>query len=163
MVISILLTIVDDFSKYVWIVLLKSKVEVSLHVQNFITLIENQHQITPKTIRTDNGPEFNLLAFYASKGILHQKSCVETPQQNARVGRKHLHILNVGRALLFQSKLPKSYWSYVVLHAVFLINRVTTPHLKNKSPFQMIYDDIPDPNVLKFLEVFVLLPLYNIT
>jgi len=74
------LTIVDDFSRYVWIVLLKPKAEVSLHVQNFITLIENQHHITPKTIRTDNGPEFHLPAFYASKGILHQKSCVETPQ-----------------------------------------------------------------------------------
>jgi len=136
------LTIVDDYSRYVWIVLLKSKAEVSLHVQNFITLIENQHYITPKTIRTDNGPEFNLIAFYASKGILHQKSCVETPQQNAKVERKHQHILNVGRALLFQSILPKSYWSYDVLHVVFL----TTPLLQNKSPFQMLYDDIPGPN-----------------
>jgi len=51
--------------------------------------------------------------------------------------------------LLFQSKLPKTYWSYVVLHAVFLINRVTTPLLHNKSPFQMIYDDIPDLNAFK--------------
>ena len=103
----------------------------------------------PKTIRTDNGSEFLLPAFYASKGIIHQKSCVETPQQNARVERKHQNILNVGRALLFQSKLPKSYWSYVVLHAVFLINRVTTPLLNNKSPFQMLYNNIPDPTIFK--------------
>jgi transposase InsO family protein len=143
------LTIVDDYSRYVWIVLLKSKSEVSLHVQNFITLIETQHHITPKTLRTDNGPEFYLPAFYASKGIIHQKSCVETPQQNARVERKHQHILNVGRALLFQSKLPKSYWTYAVSHAVFLINRVTTPLLHHKSPYQMLHDSIPDPNVFK--------------
>jgi len=78
-------------------VLLKSKDEVSLHVQNFITLIENQHHITPKTVRTDNGPKFNLPAFDASKGILHQKYCVETLQQNSRVERKHQHIFNVGR------------------------------------------------------------------
>lgn len=77
-----------------------------------------------------------LHAFYASKGIIHQKSSVETPQQNGRVERKHKHILNVGRgrALLFQSKFQKSK-SYVVLHAVFLINRVTTPLLKRQSPF----------------------------
>jgi len=149
MVISIFLTIVDDYSRYVWIVLLKSKAEVSLHVQNFITLIENKHHITHKTIRADNGPEFHLPAFYASKGILHQKSCVETPQQNARVERKHQHILNVGRALLFQSKLPKSYWSNVVIHVILLINRVTTPLMHNKSSFQMLYDNIPDPNVFK--------------
>jgi hypothetical protein len=130
-------------------VLLKSKSEMSLHVKKFITLIENQHNITLKTIRTDNGHEFHLPAFYASKGIIHQKSCIETPQQNARVKRKQQHILNIGRALLFQSKLPKSYWSYVVHHAVFLINRVTTPLLNNKSPFQLLYDIIPDPIVFK--------------
>lgn len=129
--------------------LLKSKFEVSLHAQNFITLIENQHNITPKTIRTDNGPEFDLLAFYASKGIIHQQFYVETPQQNAIIERKHQHILNVGRALLFQSKLPEPYWSYDVLHAVFLINRVTTPLLNNKSPFQLLYDTKHDPIVFK--------------
>jgi hypothetical protein len=60
-------------------------------------------------------------------------SCVETPQQNGRVERKHQHILNVGRALLYQSKLPHSVWSYAIHHVVFLINRVPTPLLQNQS------------------------------
>jgi hypothetical protein len=117
------LIILDDYSRFVWIVLLKSKAEVSQHVKNFITLIENQYHITTRTIRSDNGPEFLLNSFYASKGIFHHKSCVETPQQNGRVERKHQHILNVGRALLYQSKLPASCWSYALLHATFIINR----------------------------------------
>jgi hypothetical protein len=143
------LTIVDDYSRYTWIILLKSKAEVSSHIQNFITSIQTQFHITPKIIRSDNGPEFLLHSFYASHGILHHKSCVETPQQNGRVERKHQHLLNVGRALLFQSKLPKSFWSYAVLYATFLINRVPTPLLNHKSPYQLLHDSIPDKSVFK--------------
>jgi len=79
------LTIVDDFSRFLWVILLKTKSEVSSHVKNFIHLFENHHHITPKFIRSDNGPEFLLPEFYASKGIIHQRSCVETPEQNGRV------------------------------------------------------------------------------
>jgi hypothetical protein len=143
------LTIVDDHSRFVWIVLLKYKASVSSHVQNFITLIENQFHVTPKIIRSDNGPEFFLTDFFALKGIVHQKSCVETPQQNGRVERKYQHILNVGRALLFQSKLPKPFWSYALLHATFLINRVSTPILHNQSPYQALYNKTPDISLFK--------------
>ncbi|MCH80679.1 peptide transporter PTR2, partial [Trifolium medium] len=98
---------------------------------------------------TDNGPEFFLTDFFAKTGILHQKSCVETPQQNARVERKHQHILNVARALLFQSHLPKQFWSYAVMHAVFLINRISTPILNNKSPYFCLLNKSPDLANLK--------------
>jgi transposase InsO family protein len=104
------LTAVDDFSRFTWVIMLKAKSEVSLLVQQFILMIENQFNVCVKTVRTDNGPEFLIPSFYASKGIIHQLSCVETPQQNGRLERKHQHILNVGRALLFQSKLPKQFW-----------------------------------------------------
>jgi len=75
------LTILDDFSRYAWIVLLlKSKSEVKIQVQNFISLIENQFDSKIKCIRTDNGPEFFLKDFFASKGIIHHTNCVYTPQ-----------------------------------------------------------------------------------
>jgi len=46
---------------------------------------------------------------FSSKGIIHQKTCVETPKQNGIAERKHQHILNVTRALLFQANLPPSF------------------------------------------------------
>jgi hypothetical protein len=143
------LTIVDDYTRFVWTILLKTKAEVSTKLQNFIIMIENQFHTTPKFLRSDNGPEFLLNSFYASKGIIHQKSCVETPQQNARVERKHQHILNIGRALLYQSKLPKTYWSYAILHATFIINRLTTPILQFSTPYQKLFDSTPDVTLFK--------------
>ena len=87
--------------------------------------------------------------FYTSKDIIHQTSCVETPQQNGRVERKHQHLLNLARALLFQSKLPKSFWSYAVQHTIYLINQIPTPILYDESPFQLLYGDVPDLTELK--------------
>ena len=91
---------------------------------------------------------------------MHQKSCVETPQQNGRVERKQQHILNVGRALLFQSKLPKKFWSYALVHATYIINRVSSSILKDKSPHQILFNQNPDFVVLKFLVPYVLPQLF---
>lgn len=90
---------------------MKLKSETASHIQNFVALAETQFQATVKTIRSDNGKELLLHDFYNQKGILHQTSCVETPQQNGVVERKHQHIMNIARALIFQSNIPKCFWT----------------------------------------------------
>lgn len=137
---SYFLTAVEDFSRYIWVTLMRSKAEVSQHVMNFVQLIETQHNTIVKTIRTDNDLEFLMPSFYSSKGSIHQKSCVESPQQNGRVERKHQHILNVVRSLLFHSNLPKQFWCYAVSHVVFIIKCVSSPLLENKSPYFLMHD-----------------------
>jgi hypothetical protein len=52
-----------------------------MHVQNFIALIENQFDSKIKCIRSDHGPEFFLKDLFATKGIIHQTSCVYTPNK----------------------------------------------------------------------------------
>ncbi|XP_061351896.1 uncharacterized protein LOC133296864 [Gastrolobium bilobum] len=103
------LTIVKDFSRFTWALMLKTKSEARKALQNFIIMIENQFQKNVKCVRSDNGAEFAMTSFYQEKGILHQRICVENPQQNGVVERKHQHILNVARALIFQSHLPLPY------------------------------------------------------
>ena len=94
----------------------------------------------------------NLLSiFFASKGITHQTSCVETPQQNDIVERKHQHILNVTRALLFQAHLPPIFWEFAVNHVVFLVNSIPTPLLNNITPYENLFDK---PYDISFLKVF---------
>nr|GMD99054.1 Integrase, catalytic core [Ipomoea batatas] len=79
-----------------------------------------------KTVRTDNGPEFNMPYFFEEHGIIHQRSCAYTPQQNAVVEREHQHILNV--ALRFQASPPLEFWGNYVMHAVYVINRLPSPY-----------------------------------
>jgi hypothetical protein len=93
---------------------MKSKSDTRPLLISFITMIQNQFNTMLKHIRNDNGQEFHMLDFFASKGIIHQHSCVETPQQNSVVERKHQHIPNVARVLCFQSHLPIKYWGHCI-------------------------------------------------
>ncbi|XP_010462626.1 PREDICTED: uncharacterized protein LOC104743215 [Camelina sativa] len=103
-----------------------------------------------KTIRRDNGSEFlSLGGFFRERGIIHETSCVGTPQQNGRVKRKRRHILNVAWALRFQAHLPVEFWSYCVLTACYLINRKPTVVLQGKTPFEMLYNRPPPMNHLQ--------------
>lgn len=73
---------------------------------------------------------------------------LETPQQNNIVERKHQHLLNVSRALLFQSHPPKCFLSYVVKHATHIINRLPSSFLNFKSPYELVYGNPPILNHL---------------
>lgn len=74
------LTIVDDYTRHTWLYLMHNKTETRSHIVTFLNLVKTQFSTHVKIIRSDNGLEFNMPSFYASLGILHQKSCVETPQ-----------------------------------------------------------------------------------
>ena len=80
---------------------MKNKFDTSLLIQSFYNLILTQFKTPIKVLKSDNGPKFALGSFYASKGIIHQLSCVESPQQNSVVERKHQHLLAITRALRF--------------------------------------------------------------
>ncbi|KAJ0764103.1 putative RNA-directed DNA polymerase [Helianthus annuus] len=105
-----------------------------------------------KIIRSDNGTEFvnnQMNLFCKSKGILHQTSCAYTPQQNGVVERKHRHLLNTARALMFQSNLPLKYWSDCVLTAVYLINRLPSSVLNGRSPYEVVFGFKPSLDHLR--------------
>ena len=138
------LTIVDDYSRSTWIHLLLDKKEVSVTLCNFIALVKRQFNKQVKTVRSDNGTEFTCLGnFFRKHGILHETSCIHTPQQNGRVERKHRHILNVAHALRFQANLPIEFWGECILTVGYLINRTPSLILQGKTPYEILYGKAP--------------------
>jgi len=102
-----------------------------------------------KIIKTDNECEFSCKEFYDNFGIVHQTSCIETPQQNSMVERKHQHILNVARNIMFHSNMPKQLWSYPICHAVLIINRIPSVAMYFRIPYELLYEQKPDLSVFK--------------
>ena len=102
-------------------------------------MVDTQFGTKVKIFRSDNAKELEFTGYFSKTGTLHQFSCVECPQRNSVVERKHQHLLNVARALMFRSKVPLQFWSDCILTATYLINRTPTPLLHNQSPFEVLY------------------------
>ena len=89
------------------------------------------------------------MEFYIQKGIKHETSCPETPQQNGVVERKQKYLMETARTLLFQSNLPLSFWGDCAQYAVYIINRTALAILKNKTPQEVLFGKKPDYTHLK--------------
>ncbi|CAH9140336.1 unnamed protein product [Cuscuta epithymum] len=115
-----------------------------------MAMIEKQFGRSVKIVRSDNRTEFKgLIPYFDANGIIFQTSCVHTPQQNGRVERKHRHILNVARALMFQANIPIFLWGECVLTAVHVINRTPSGLLGGKTPYEALTVHVPDHSHLR--------------
>jgi len=123
-------------------------------IKVFLSMIKTQFGAHIKVVRSDNGTEFfnsQYIQLFHDLGILHQSSCPHTPQQNGVVERKHRHILNIARAIRFQSQLPIRYWGYCIKAALYLMNRLPSSTIANKSPYELLHSKIPTLSHLKVI------------
>jgi transposase InsO family protein len=162
------LVLVDEYTKFTWVYLLTHKSETFTLFKQFTALVHNQFKQSVQIFRTDCGGEFTSTAFNtfcADNGIIHQLSCPHTPQQNGVAERKHKHLIQCALALLSQSNLPISYWSYAVSTAAHLINKLPTPLLSDKSPWESLFHTKPTLSHLRAFgcQWFPLLTPYNKT
>ena len=86
---------------------------------------------------------------YIEQGITHQSSCVEIPQKNGRVERKHKHLLEVACALRFQSNRPLTFWGESIQCATYLINRMPLSSIGHISPYEKLYSIPPNKDHLR--------------
>jgi len=86
-------TYIDDFSRKVWVYLLKSKGECLENFKEFKALVETQSDHKIKVFRSDNGGEYisnGFQGFLKAHGIEKQTSTPYRPQQNGgRVCKPH--------------------------------------------------------------------------
>ncbi|GJR73813.1 putative ribonuclease H-like domain-containing protein [Tanacetum coccineum] len=140
------LVITNDFSRFSWVLFLRTKDETSGILMDFIRQIENQLNQKVKTIRCDNGTEFknmDIIELCGSKEIKREYSNARTPQQNGVAERKNRTLIEATRTMLADSFLPNTFWAEVVSTACYVLNKVLVTKPQNKTPYEFITGKIP--------------------
>ena len=146
--------LIDDFSRYMWIILLKEKSEAFDKFKHFKAVTELETGATIKTFRTDRGGEFSSHEFnlYCNKnGITRHLTAPYSPQQNGVVERRNRTLLEMTRSILKHMDVPSWLWGEATRHATYLINRIATRSLAGGTPYEALRNKKPN---LRHLRVF---------
>lgn len=107
------LLFVDDFSRKMWIYLLKEKSEAFSVFRKFKMMVEKRTENSIKMLRTDRGGEFcskEFTKYCEEVGIIRQFTAPYTPQQNRVVERRNRTVAAMIRSFLKESKMPSWMW-----------------------------------------------------
>ena len=131
------LSLIDDYSRKLWVYVLKSKDQVFDVFKTWKALVENQTGKRVKRLRTDNGLEFcnrEFNGFCAKHGIVRHRTVRSIPQQNGVAERMNRTLLERVRCMLTNAKMSKTFWGEAVVTAAYLINRSPSSAIDFKTP-----------------------------
>nr|GEX07407.1 retrovirus-related Pol polyprotein from transposon TNT 1-94 [Tanacetum cinerariifolium] len=95
--------------------------------------------------------QMDMNQFCEMKGIMRQYSIARTPQQNGVAKKRNMTLIETGRTMLADSKVPTTFWAEAVNTACYVQNKVlvTKPH--NKTPYELFHGKTP---MLSFMRPF---------
>lgn len=134
------LSMIDDFSRKVWVYFLATKDEAFSKFCEWKGLVENQVNEKVKCLRTDNGLEFCNIAFNdfcKQHGIERHRTCSYTPQQSGVAERMNRTIMEKVRCLLDESGLEEKFWAEAVATSVYIINRTPSSAIDFNIPEEL--------------------------
>jgi hypothetical protein len=119
------LVIIDEFSSYIWLRLLRSKADAAPEIMKWALQVRNQFGKTPTEFHTDRGGEFlggQLQRFWVHHGTRATTTLPYTPQHNGRAERANRTLVEMARTMLIRANAPKALWGEAILAAGWIIN-----------------------------------------
>jgi transposase InsO family protein len=107
------LLLVDDLSRYMWILVLGSKGEAANGIRRAQAAAEAECGGKLRVLRTDNGGEFTaseFASYCADEGIQRHYSAPYSPYKNGVVEQRNQTVVGMARALLKQRGMPAIFW-----------------------------------------------------
>ncbi|KAH9648835.1 hypothetical protein KPL70_025759 [Citrus sinensis] len=134
------MSLIDDFSRMVWVYMLKTKDDAFEKFKIWKTLVETQTNRKVRRLRTDNGLEFcnkRFDDFCAENGVVRHKTMRHTPQQNGLAERMNRTLMDKVRCMLIQSRLPMSLWAETLSTACYIVNRSPSSGINFRTPIEL--------------------------
>ncbi|CAI7908184.1 unnamed protein product [Closterium sp. NIES-54] len=132
------LTFVNAGTRYVWIVNVEVRSKAYEVFRLLLAHAQRQSGEKLKIWQSDGAAEFRskeMKDYLAKKGIKHHVSLPYTHQQQGIAEHTNRTLMTKVRALMKQSKLPPTYWTYAMHHAVRVHNMLSTTAISgNSSP-----------------------------
>ncbi|KAI3801965.1 hypothetical protein L1987_30085 [Smallanthus sonchifolius] len=148
------LVVMDEYSRYSWVMFLKEKSETFEYVEILITKLESLYKLKVRRIRSDNGTEFknHLMETFCQKlGIHHEFSAPYVPQMNGVAERKNRNLIEAARTMLADSNLLVQFWNEAIANACYTLNRVLVVKRHDKTCFELLHRRKLN---LQYLELF---------
>jgi len=131
------ITFVDEYSRIIWLYLIKLKSDVVEVFQKFKVLAEKQSGMKLKILITDGGGEYtsrDFESYCTNQGIIHEVTTSYTPQHNGLFERRNKSLLYMAKSMLKEKKLPHKFWGEAVNSATYILNICPTKKMKDKVP-----------------------------
>lgn len=136
--------------------LLKKKGEAFYKFKTFKTMVEQESEVRIQTFRTDRRGKFVSLKFNSickDSGIKRHLTAPYTPQQNGVVERHNRTLMEMARSILKHMQMSNYLWGEAIRHSTYLLNRVATRALKDKTPYECFRDKRPTIDHIHILVV----------
>jgi hypothetical protein len=134
------LVIVDDYSRYSWVLFLESKDDVFEHFRSLALRLNNAHLNCLKATRSDNETEFKNTSFdqfCLEHGVDQQFSAPHVPQQNGVMERNNNTLVEMSRMMLDEHRTPRCFWADGISTACYISNRIFLHSILNLTLFEL--------------------------
>uniref|UniRef100_A0AAV1TVU5 Integrase catalytic domain-containing protein n=1 Tax=Peronospora matthiolae TaxID=2874970 RepID=A0AAV1TVU5_9STRA len=161
-----LLLIIDEASGCMKGFCLRVKSESEDYIRKYITMVQTQFCKKVKFVRHDGAREFatnSLQLFYEDEGIEQQTTVPYAHQTNGTAERAIRTIVTIGRSMLHHAKLDKCFWAEAAMTAIYVKNRLPSPKVVHKTPFEIVYNLKPSVKHMRTFgcQTYILTPKEN--
>ena len=144
-------TITDECSRFVGVRFIRDNSEV---FRDLVKELEKGTWRKVKALRSGRGDEYlfgEFLPYLKRRGIDHQLTTTDSPEQNGVAERMIRELLEKARAMMAATNIPNTLWAEAIANAAYVRNRSPTSALQNMTPFEAWWGHKPS---LKHLRTF---------